>query len=66
MSEIKCVYCGEEVGEVREKAKYEGIEYLDCFYKCSKCGEEFETYKQLGENMTRIREAIKNVQKEKR
>lgn len=63
MAEIKCVYCGGEVVEAREKAQYEGIEYLDCFYRCSKCGEEFETYKQLGENMARIREAINGTKR---
>lgn len=55
---LKCVYCGEEATEVTEEAEYEGAKYIDNFYRCSKCGEEFETYKQLGENMARIREAI--------
>jgi uncharacterized Zn finger protein len=57
-----CVHCGENTAEiVEETADFEGVKYKDVYYKCPKCGEAFETLKQLGENMDRIREALKDA-----
>jgi uncharacterized Zn finger protein len=62
---LKCVYCG-GIAEVVEEEKHKGKKYTAIFYRCNKCGEEFYTWGQIEENRARIKEAIKNVQKEKR
>ena len=57
-----CIHCDENTAElVEEMAEYKGKKYKDVFYRCTKCGEEFETLGQLGENLDRIREVINNV-----
>lgn len=59
MEKKYCVYCGEDSAElVEEEAEFKGVKYIDKYYRCQKCGEEFETLGQLGENMDRIREAL--------
>ena len=67
MIELKCAYCERGIAKVvEEEEEHKGKKYKAIFYRCNKCGEEFYTWGQIEENRARIKEAIKNVQKEKR
>ena len=51
---IKCVNCGNNDVILRESLKIDPVKYKEVFYKCKRCGHEFQTDFLIKENKRRM------------